>query len=63
MSVSVCVSVCVFVCLRSYLRNYTSDLHHFVHVTYGRVGGVAVVERRSLAGELSLSCARPAADG
>ena len=34
------------------------------------VGGVAlgwwrgsVVERRSLAGELSLSCARPAADG
>ena len=34
-----------------------------------QVGGVAswwrgtVVERRSLAGELSLSCARPAADG
>ena len=36
---------------------------------YREVGGVAgwwrgtVVERRSLAGELSLSCARPAADG
>ena len=29
-----------------------------------RVGGVAqLVERRSLAGDLSLSCARPAADG
>jgi len=28
------------------------------------VGGVAqLVERRSLTGELSLSCARPAADG
>ena len=32
--------------------------------TYHEVGGVArLVERRSLAGELSLSCARPAADG
>ena len=29
-----------------------------------RVGGVEqLVERRSLTGELSLSCARPAADG
>ena len=29
-----------------------------------QLGGVAqLVERRSLAGELSLSCARPAADG
>ena len=31
---------------------------------YTKVGGVALlVERRSLTGELSLSCARPAADG
>ena len=26
----------VSVCPRSYLRNYTSDLNHFLHVTYGR---------------------------
>ena len=46
-----------------------TSLSFFCHVrrirafTYllGSVGGV--VERRSLAGELSLSCARPAADG
>jgi len=33
----------------------------FARSTYQRRG--TVVERRSLAGELSLSCARPAADG
>ena len=30
---------------------------------YGQRHSGTVVERRSLAGELSLSCARPAADG
>jgi len=36
----------------------------FRHLLTLSVGGVAqLVERRSLAGELSLSCARPAADG
>ena len=34
----------------------------FTQPTAGRWRGT-VVERRSLAGELSLSCARPAADG
>ena len=55
----VCLCVCVFVCPRSYLRNYTSDLRRIFCACYLRG---TVVERRSLAGELSLSCARPAAD-
>ena len=40
-----------------YARRLLSTLH-----TVGWWRG-SVVERRSLAGELSLSCARPAADG
>ena len=37
----------------------------YITVAYSRAGWWrgTVVERRSLAGELSLSCARPAADG
>ena len=33
------------------------------YMQLAKVGGRTVVERRSLASELSLSCARPAADG
>jgi len=32
--VMMCLSV--FVCPQTYLWNYTSDLHHFLHVTYDR---------------------------
>jgi len=48
-------------------RRYTGDIHNstvvglFMTPTSWWRG--TVVERRSLAGELSLSCARPAADG
>ena len=51
------------------LSHYTTDLSRSITPTHcsfqaSLVGGVAhLVERRSLAGELSLSCARPAADG
>jgi len=40
---------------------YDSLLYNRLHVASWWRG--TVVERRSLAGELSLSCARPAADG
>ena len=36
--------------------------HTFIQIYFSWWRGT-VVERRSLAGELSLSCARPAADG
>jgi len=43
-------------------RRYTD--HTFIHIYFRmRWWRDTVVERRSLAGELSLSCARPAADG
>ena len=43
--------------------NITQDAHHpEIYVITGWWRGT-VVERRFLAGELSLSCARPAADG
>ena len=40
---------------------YTAS--HYYTSRRGRAGCCTVVERRSLTGELSLSCARPAADG
>ena len=39
-------------------RSLSNSLNSIIHWWRG-----TVVERRSLAGELSLSCARPAADG
>jgi len=47
------------------LKRYKLTIHVSMHGIYPRmVGCVAqLVERRSLTGELSLSCARPAADG
>ena len=44
------------------VKRYIS-LHYITLHYITSVGGVAVVERRSLTGELSLSCVRPAADG
>jgi len=55
-------------------ENFLCILHNMVNmVTFANVGsvrlpslkfvGLRVVERRSLTGELCLSCARPAADG
>jgi len=51
--------------LHNNVYNVSVLLHMFYnHLIYFRVGCVAqLVERRSLTGELSLSCARPAADG
>ena len=51
------------------IKKSHTPTHKSTFGVYYRIGGVAswwrgsVVERRSLAGELSLSCARPAADG
>ena len=54
----VCLSVCLSVCpLAS-----SPELHVRSSINIVMWRGT-VVERRSLAGELSLSCARPAADG
>jgi len=54
----------------SFVNNYLQNSIDLSFTTgYFCVGGVAgwwrgtVVERRSLTGELSLSCAQPAADG
>ena len=47
-----------------YFATATANLHRFKwHSTHTSWWRGSVVERRSLAGELSLSCARPAADG
>ena len=62
---SVRLSVCLSVCL-SQLVNAAPGRHGTVIVIiiiYSSLWRGTVVERRSLAGELSLSCARPAADG
>jgi len=53
-------------CGRCDYEGKLSDYMHSVHCCNkgaGRTWRGAVVERRSLTGELSLSCARPAADG
>ena len=61
MSVSVRGSVCLCVCLSAKIyqkQKFKFDVSTLISWWRG-----TVVERRSLAGELSLSCARPAADG
>jgi len=55
--------VCCYVADCRYLENRkTAEIYFVITRTRGWWRGT-VVERLSLAGELSLSCARPAADG
>jgi len=39
------------------------EFHQLFCVKFSQLNKAQLVERRSLTGELSLSCARPAADG
>ena len=51
------------ICVHTGDARETSYLFQRISITLQRWWRGSVVERRSLAGELSLSCARPAADG
>jgi len=63
---SVCPSVCPIRLLQQHAAAlllwapWAGDIDGLLHSSWWRG---TVVERRPLAGELSLSCARPAADG
>ena len=46
--------------IEKYIEELAGNIELFMDTSWWRG---TVVERRSLAGELSLSCARPAADG
>ena len=64
MSVLVCSVVCVLFCSKvQQPTSYLLKMHNY-QLADKLVGCVAQwAERRSLAGKLTLSCARPAADG